>query len=142
MNCSDSNFKMYIYELNFKVRDYECDLQGIVNNAVYLSYLEHTRHEFLLERSVSFAELHEQGIDAVVARVEIAYKTPLRSQDEFVSKLNVKKDGVKYEFNQAIYRKSDHKLCIKAKVSTVVVVDGRLVSQFELFDKLVEESEL
>ncbi|MHB9055359.1 MAG: acyl-CoA thioesterase [Paludibacteraceae bacterium] len=133
---------MYIYELDFKVRDYECDLQGIVNNAVYLSYLEHTRHEFLLERSVSFAELHEQGIDAVVARVEIAYKTPLRSQDEFVSKLSVKKDGVKYEFNQAIYRKSDNKMCIKAKVSTVVVADGRLISQFELFDKLVEESEL
>ena len=37
----------YIYELPFKVRDYECDLQGIVNNANYQHYLEHTRHEFL-----------------------------------------------------------------------------------------------
>ena len=38
----------YIYELKMKVRDYECDLQGIVNNANYQHYLEHTRHEFLL----------------------------------------------------------------------------------------------
>ena len=33
----------YIYELKMKVRDYECDLQGIVNNANYQHYLEHTR---------------------------------------------------------------------------------------------------
>ena len=33
----------YIYELEMKVRDYECDLQGIVNNANYQHYLEHTR---------------------------------------------------------------------------------------------------
>lgn len=51
----------YIYELPMKVRDYECDLQGIVNNANYQHYLEHTRHEFLLSAGVSFAGLHEQG---------------------------------------------------------------------------------
>ena len=52
----------YIYELKMKVRDYECDLQGIVNNANYQHYLEHTRHEFLLSTGVSFAALHEQGV--------------------------------------------------------------------------------
>lgn len=132
---------MYTYELDFKVRDYECDLQGIVNNAVYQNYLEHTRHEFLLNSHVSFSELHEQGIDAVVARIEIAYKNPLRSRDEFVCKLNVKKEGVRYIFHQAIYRRPDNKLCVTAKVTTVVVVDGKLVPQFDLFDKLIAESE-
>ena len=131
---------MYIYELEFKVRDYECDLQGIVNNAVYQHYLEHTRHEFLLDRNLSFSALHEQGIDAVVARIEIAFKSPLRSRDEFISKLNVKKDGVKYIFNQIIVRKSDDKLCVSAKVTTVVVVEGKLTSKFQQFDDLVAES--
>ena len=28
------------YRLKFKVRDYECDMQGIVNNSVYQNYLE------------------------------------------------------------------------------------------------------
>ena len=56
----------YIYELPMKVRDYECDLQGIVNNANYQHYLEHTRHEFLLSAGVSFAGLHEkEGIKYV-----------------------------------------------------------------------------
>ena len=53
----------YIYELEMKVRDYECDLQGIVNNANYQHYLEHTRHEFLISVGISFAALHEQGVD-------------------------------------------------------------------------------
>ena len=77
----------YIYELTLKVRDYECDLQGIVNNANYQHYLEHTRHEFLSSVGVSFAKLHEEGVDPVVARINMAFKTPLKSGDEFVSKL-------------------------------------------------------
>ncbi|HPT42358.1 MAG TPA: acyl-CoA thioesterase [Paludibacteraceae bacterium] len=128
----------YRYELEFKVRDYECDLQGIVNNAVYQNYLEHTRHEFLLKHNVSFSDLHIQGVDAVVARVDIAYKYPLRSRDEFVCKLYVVKDGVKYVFHQAIYRIPDNKLCVTAKVTTVVTINGRLASGYELLDGLTE----
>lgn len=55
-----------IYSLEFKVRDYECDLQGIVNNANYQHYYEHTRHEFLVENGISFADMHDRGIDFVV----------------------------------------------------------------------------
>lgn len=116
----------YIYELQMKVRDYECDLQGIVNNANYQHYIEHTRHEFLLAHGVSFAELHEQGTDAVVARLNMQFKTPLKSGDEFVSKLNVKKEGIKYVFYQDIYRLPDMKIVIKAQVETVCIVNGRL----------------
>lgn len=116
----------YIYELEMKVRDYECDLQGIVNNANYQHYLEHTRHEFLLSTGVSFAGLHEQGVDPVVARINMAFKTPLKSGDEFISKLYMKKEGIKYVFYQDIFRKSDDKVVIKATVETVCLVNGRL----------------
>ena len=116
----------YIYELKMKVRDYECDLQGIVNNANYQHYLEHTRHEFLTSRGVSFAKLHEDGVDPVVARLTMAFKTPLRSGDEFVSKLYMKKEGIKYVFYQDIFRASDMKVVIKATVETVCLVNGRL----------------
>lgn len=116
----------YIYELEMKVRDYECDLQGIVNNANYQHYLEHTRHEFLSSVGGSFAALHEQGIDPVVARIHMAFKTPLKSGDEFVSKLYLRKEGIKYVFYQDIFRKSDHKVIVKSTVETVCVVNGRL----------------
>ena len=125
----------YIYELKLKVRDYECDLQGIVNNANYQRYLEHTRHEFLTSTGMSFAKLHEQGIDPVVARLTMAFKTPLRSGDEFISKLYLKKEGIKYVFYQDIFRASDMKVVIKATVETVCIVNGRL-SDSQVFDQV------
>lgn len=123
----------YIYELTMKVRDYECDLQGIVNNANYQHYLEHTRHEFLTSIGVSFVELHKQGIDPVVARINMAFKVSLTSGDEFVSKLSIKKEGIKYVFYQDIFRKSDGKVSLKSTVEIVSLVNGRLANS-EFFD--------
>lgn len=116
----------YIHELEMKVRDYECDLQGIVNNANYQHYLEHARHEFLLSLGVGFATLHEEGIDPVVARISMAFKTPLKSGDEFVCRLAMKKEGIRYIFLQDIYRKQDNRLALKGVVEAVCVVNGRL----------------
>lgn len=127
----------YPFEIEMKVRDYECDLQGIVNNSVYQNYLEHARHEFLTAHQVSFAELHNRGLDAVVARVDIAYKTPLRPGDAFIVRLNVRKEGYKYVFHQQIIRKEDGKLCIKARVDTVVLDNGKLIPSIPEFDALV-----
>lgn len=128
----------YIYELKMKVRDYECDLQGIVNNANYQHYLEHTRHEFLTSIGVSFAKLHEEGVDPVVARITMAYKTPLKSGDEFVSKLYLKKEGIKYTFYQDIFRWPDMKPVLKASVESVCLVNGRL-TKGELFDEVFKD---
>ena len=127
----------YVHELKLKVRDYECDLQGIVNNANYQHYLEHARHEFLLQAGISFAQLHEEGTDAVVARLNMQFKTPLTSQDEYVCRLNIKKDGIKYVFLQDIFRLPDEKLCVRAQVDTVCITSGKLQTTTPL-DHLLE----
>lgn len=126
----------YAFEITLKVRDYECDLQGIVNNANYQHYIEHTRHEYLLSRGVSFADLHARGIDAVVARLQMAFKTPLRSGDQFVSRMAVRKEGLKIVFVQDIYRLPDLKPVIRSTVDTVCLVDGRLSACPELEQQL------
>lgn len=123
---SNADNMEYQYELTLKVRDYECDLQGIVNNANYQHYLEHARHEFLLSLGISFAKLHEQGIDPVVARINMAFKTPLKSGDQYTCCLNLKKEGIKYVFYQDIFRTADRKLVVKAVVESVFLVNGRL----------------
>jgi len=108
----------YSYKLDFKVRDYECDLQGVVNNGVYQNYLEHARHELLLDRGVDFAELAKNNINLVVVRAELAYKTPLTSGDQFWVGVNVEQSSkIRFEFFQDIYRSSDDKLVLKAKIT-------------------------
>ncbi|HEY9551550.1 MAG TPA: acyl-CoA thioesterase [Prevotella sp.] len=116
----------YIFETRMEVRDYECDIQGIVNNANYLHYTEHTRHLFLLSTGLSFAQMHEKGVDAVVARMNLQYKTPLKCDDEFISRLGLHKEGLRYVFNQDIFRASDEKLCFRATVELVCLINGRL----------------
>ncbi|MEG0700463.1 MAG: acyl-CoA thioesterase, partial [Muribaculaceae bacterium] len=61
----------YIFSLEIKVRDYEIDAEGIVNNANYLHYLEHTRHEFCEFAGFSFKEMQENGIAPVLNRIDV-----------------------------------------------------------------------
>ena len=116
----------YIFETKMMVRDYECDIEGIVNNANYLHYAEHTRHLFLKACGLSFAEMHHKGVDAVVARMNLQFKTPLTCDDEFVSRLGLHKEGIRYVFNQDIYRASDEKLCFRGVIEIVCLVNGKL----------------
>ena len=121
----------YIFETRMEVRDYECDIQGIVNNANYLHYTEHTRHLFLQSTGLSFAEMHQRGVDAVVARMSLQYKTPLRCDDEFISRLWMEKQGLRYIFHQDIFRASDEKISFRATVELVCLINGRLANSDE-----------
>ena len=111
--------KEYIFKLTDKVRDYECDLQGVVNNSNYQHYMEHTRHEFLESLGENFGAMHDKGVDGFVSHVEIDYKTSLKSGDSY------------------IYRASDGALATKGKVESVVVQDGKL-TRGEYFDEMLK----
>jgi acyl-CoA thioester hydrolase len=132
----------YRYSLTMQVRDYECDLQGVVNNANYLHYLEHTRHEYLLSLGESFARLHDDGIDLFVSRIDIRYRQPLCSGDSFVCCLTPHREGSRLLFEQTIYRLDTDGVpnlkaeCIRSTVECVAVVEGRL-SRGNYFDRLL-----
>ncbi len=117
----------YQFKLDFEVRDYECDLQGIVNNAVYQNYLEHTRHEFLKQKGLNFSSLSERGINLVVIRAEIDYLYPLRSGERFYVGLNVERvSRLRFGFLQGIYLLPDNKPVLKAKIiGTTVNESGK-----------------
>ncbi|MBK7132143.1 MAG: acyl-CoA thioesterase [Bacteroidales bacterium] len=126
-----------IYGLEFMVRDYECDLQGVVNNANYQHYLEHARHEFLISKGISFVDLHNEGLDLIVTRVEIDYKYPLRSRDRFIVNISIEREGnARLVFVQEICRLHDKKLIVKARVTGVATRNGRPVAPGKIVDQL------
>jgi acyl-CoA thioester hydrolase len=113
------------FTTELKVRDYECDLQGIVNNAVYQHYLEHARHEYLNSRGLDFAELTALGVIIVVIRAELDYKQALRPGDRFSVSVSAKKLGrLKVVFDQEIRRLTDDELMLEAKITAVSLKDG------------------
>ena len=129
--------KAYIYKLEMKVRDYECDLQGVVNNSNYQRYMEHTRHEYLETLGENFAKWHEIGIDAFVSKVEINFKHSLRSGDRFLSCMNIRREGIKLVFEQDIFKLPELQLASTGKVESVIVVNGKL-TRGEYFDKMID----
>ncbi len=115
----------YVFQRPIRVRDYEVDSQGIVNNAVYLHYLEITRHEFCREAGTSFRDMQRQGIDPVLRRVDIEYIRPLSLGDDMVSKLRLERRGPRFVFVQDIFNISDE-LVAHAEVTVVCLEHGRL----------------
>ncbi len=114
------------FEMVMRVRDYEVDVQGIVNNANYLHYLEHTRHEFCREAGVSFASMHADGIDPVLRHVDITYINPLTLGVQMRSCLTLSRRGARFMFHQQIFGYPDNRPVVDAQVTVVCLENGRL----------------
>jgi len=128
-----------MYNVEFLVRDYELDLQGIVNNSNYQKYLEHARHEYLISKGIDFAQLHSEGQDLVVTRVEIDFKLPLKSRDQFKVTVRTEKKGhLRIVFHQQIFRISDNKLIVNAIVTGVSLKNGKPVRPDDIINILSE----
>jgi acyl-CoA thioester hydrolase len=129
---SDQTFK-----IEMEVRDYECDMEGIVNNAVYIHYLEHARHGFLKYKGFDFAELTRSGIQLVVIRIEADYLFPLKSGDKFIVTASAERvSKLRFGIIQDIFKIPDNKPILKAKVfGTSLNAQGR-PKYYEEIEKL------
>lgn len=107
------------FRYNFRVRGYEIDSFGHVNNAVYINYLEQARWEILDEINLlkSFAE---SGNLLVVVETNIKYIRELKLLDKafVVSEMKIK--GYFLEFFQNIYNQNNEKIA-KASVKCLFV---------------------
>ena len=129
----------YIFTLEIAVRDYELDSEGIVNNAVYLHYLEHTRHAFVNQEGIPFGSLTSDGLVPVVRRMEIDYFAPLRTGDVMLSRLWIERMGPRFIFYQDIFKREGGEPVVSAVVTIVCMdKDGRINRGDELAARIAQ----
>ena len=64
------------------VRGYETDVQGHLNQAVYVNYAEHARWSLLQAAGISQAGLAAKGVGPVSLEMTVRYRRELRAGDE------------------------------------------------------------
>lgn len=110
-------------------------MQGIVNNAVYLNYFEHARHEYLHYIGLDFKSLFLQNIVLVATRIEVDYKRSLKSGDDFTVTVKCeKKSPVRYVFMQDIT--IGDKLIASAKTDVASLNEEGKPTAFAIFDNI------
>jgi acyl-CoA thioester hydrolase len=65
-----------------RVRWSECDLQGVVFYPNYLAYFDHLLTELWREAVGPYGEIHQLGIDLLVAEARVRYRASARFDDE------------------------------------------------------------
>ncbi|MEU9241728.1 acyl-CoA thioesterase [Streptomyces shenzhenensis] len=70
------------YSVRVTVRGYETDVQGHLNQAVYINYAEHARWSLLQRAGVSQTRLIGRGVGPVALETTIRYKRELVAGDE------------------------------------------------------------
>lgn len=129
------NLDCYDFTIELAVRDYECDMDGVVNNANYLHYLEHTRNECLKTLDLNYTTMARNDRHLYVARINIEFKYPLRSNDTFVVAMKIARPSTaSLELEQDIYRLQDQKVILNAKV-VIVGMEGR---SYRLPESIIE----
>jgi len=115
------------FELKLSVRNYELDSFGVINNAVYQNYLEHTRHQFLESQDLKLTAYLEQGLSPVITKAEIEYRSSLQSRDDFIVSLElVLLSKVKFIFLQEIRSIPNKTLIPSARITgTILNSSGR-----------------
>ena len=115
------------FELILSVRDYELDSFGVINNAVYQNYLEHTHHQFLESQGLKLTAYFEQGLSTVITKAEIEFRSSLLSRDDFVVSLRLALlNKVKFIFLQEIQSLPNKTLILSARITgTILNSSGR-----------------
>jgi acyl-CoA thioester hydrolase len=72
-----------------RVRYSECDLQGVLFNANYLAYIDHTITELWRAAYGGYTVMLDRGVDIVVAEANLRFRAAARFDEEVVIEATV-----------------------------------------------------
>ncbi|DBA89581.1 TPA: hypothetical protein ACH3X2_004482 [Trebouxia sp. C0005] len=114
------------FAIEMKVRDYELDQYGVVNNAVYLNYLQHVREEWMHYIGFNSGEFARAGNALALSECNVKYTRPLRTRDTFNSKAWVTKvSATSFHLYQELVKVEEDEQACKEEVAlsaTCIVV--------------------
>lgn len=105
-----------------RVRYHECDPQGVVFNANYLTYFDVTMTELWRELG-GYQAMVDGGVDMVVAEARILYRSPLRFDDEFDSEVELSQLG-ETSMTAEILLARDRQACAEGELRYVFIEAG------------------